>query len=61
MMPKRWLYLYMSNSPKNDAVANSLKAAPYTFACGSLMFSMVIKLDIAYTVGLSRFMANPGK
>ena len=61
MMLKRLLYLFMSNSPKNDAAANSIKAVPYTLTRGSLMFAMVIKLDIAHTVGHSRLMANPGK
>ena len=61
MMLKRLLYLFMSNSLKNDAAANSIKAVPYTLTRGSLMFAMVIKLDIAHTVGHSRLMANPGK
>ena len=65
---RQWPLLYLArmskmDCPKDDKPVNSMKAEPYSSACGSMMYDMVgTRPNIAYAMGVvRRLMVKPGK
>ncbi|MCO5570376.1 hypothetical protein L7F22_024096 [Adiantum nelumboides] len=58
-------YVKLSNQdcPLCDEEKVEMDKVPYAFACGSLMYAMIVtRLDIAFAMGVvSKFMSNPSK
>ena len=54
--------LGQKDSPHSDDERAEMAKIPYASAIGSLMYAMVAtRPDIAFAVGVSRYMATPGK
>ena len=65
---RQWQLLYLArmskmDDPKDDTAVNSMKAEPYSSACGCMMYDVVsTRPNIAYAMGVvSRLMVKPVK